>query len=376
MLTDRLLQIDRLTQETFKYCAPACIQMLLKYVGVQKTQDEIWNDTRSLLTDSTRWFTDPAAVAAYLQRFHSVSEKAQIKTVVNPTISRYLARVARVADMKEFPALMLVYGGKHWVLCVGLKAEYVDSDREHVKLAGIYVADPSRGSDGIQFFPINEWFSKEFVNPVSIAGAWQGDLLSITDGGDDEVDELEILPPARPSGGGVGELGVDEVFSIAGEDIQHYGLSSAVQPVQLGYLLDKNVRAKSLRTAHFFGFNDAVMPIPIKKLDDNTMYYLAPLMIDGQPSWAAVSSRYTGLMAVRLSHTICLPPSGNELMAAAKLNFSRLVTLNELPGFVWPPSIEFPSLFDLAKQVAVDGVNHFVDCEGRFFRNLTTNIRG
>lgn len=376
MLTDDVLNINRVTQETFKFCAPACIQMLLHYVGVHKTQAEIWNETRSLVADPVRWFTDPDAVASYLQGFHLVSSHAQVGAVINSSLVRYLSRVVRVADIKRFPAVMLVYGGRHWVLCVGIKGEYVDKEHEQVKLSGLYVADPSRGSDGIQFFPINEWFSEEFLSPVRIDGVWKGTLLSVTDTGDDEVDELQILPPSRPSGGGAGELSFDDIFSIAGEDIRHYGLSNDIRTVQRTALSRSGAIIDGLYTARFAHLDDVVMPIPVTKLDDGTVYYLTPLKVGAHISWAAVSARYVGLMAIQLSGSLRLPPTGAKLLVAAAMRFNGSSHINELPGLVWQPSVEFPTWLDVARLVTVDGEPHFVNADGQFFGGLTTDVRG
>lgn len=368
-----LLNINRLQQEKYNFCGPACIQMILASIGVQKTQQAIWDDTRQLLQDAKNWFTDPEAIAVYLASVAEISKKIKIKSLSIPRLTDHFAKILRAADRDQFPSLLSVYKGKHWVLCTGFQGEYLDDLHEHLKVSGIYIADPSRGSSGIEFYPITEWFIEEFLNIVAIPGKWQDTLVTITDDDPDAIDTIDLPPPSRPIGGGGGELDPTEVFTLISEDIQHYGLANNTEVAMPGNLGLSVAESSDIGLCHSDG---NVNPVAVRGLDDESLYYISPITINGRVKWAAFSSNYLTLMAVQLNGTFRPPSSGDALRKIVESKFDSVNSYQEHPNLYRKQTDKLRGIFDVIRKVEVNSKEYFVDRFGVLYSDFDNTLGG
>lgn len=375
-MVKEVVDVQRITQETYKWCAPACAQMLLHSLGIERTQQSIWDETRALASDPTKWFTDPDALATYLAQFDAIKAKVSIDDVPSEGLETVFSRLIRVLDRQTLPAPILIYGGKHWVLFIGIEGEFLDASRESARVSAIWVADPSRGTSGLDVYPIGDWFRNSFFTPVIIPGPWSGKLVAVTDASADRLAVVELAQSPRPPGGGAGiKLTLADISEVLAEDIAHFALGNTARIARVDdSALTGDMRMLALVSA--LGLDQGtISPLEVTVIEDGSVYYLSPTMLDKSFTWSAISANYLGLAAMRMGF-IQLPPTGAELEAVVRTRLGNIGAYEERPGLFWTSCAELRSLFDVVRIVTVDGVEYFVDAYNNVLDQLTTGVAG
>jgi len=350
--------------------------MLLQVLGIERTQRAVWEDTRALVSDPNKWFTDPNALATYLSQFDAVKAKVSIDDVSIDELEAAFSRMIRVLDRQSLPSPILTYGGRHWVLFVGMEGDFLDASRETVRVGAIWVADPSRGSNGLDMYPLGDWFRSTFFTPVTIAGDWVGKLVAVTDAAATKLGAVELVESPRPLGGGTGvKLDHRDLSEILSEDIAHFTLGRSGPISQISELTIRGkARTFSLGPLDVFDMTN-VSPQEVSVIQDGSVYYLLPTMMDGILAWSAISANHLGLAAVRLG-SIELPATGVELEDVVRRKLHTNGSVIERAGLFWTVCTELRSLFDVVRAVSVDGIEYYVDAYDNVYDHLSTDIGG
>ncbi|CAL1525655.1 hypothetical protein CNT_KDOLBLKC_03887 [Bacillus subtilis] len=343
-----MLNIKRIKQEDpRKYCAPACIQMILHSYGINQTQNEIWNASRPLLAPQSQgvWYTDPEAVGSYLNSVDAVSSKIKVNDLSREDITFTISKIARnIIYYRHAPAI-LVWGGAHWVTVAGIQGSFSGNSFEKGEISGLWIADPGRGQADIEFMPINEWFLQKYLTPCKVSNdkIWKDKFVVVGEASDDIIDDLAIIQ--RPSGGG-GIINEEKMTDVILEDIKFFGLGTGSRLLGGGAV--------------------DLSPKKVRILDTDAHYFLTPVDINDRLAWTAFVSQESGtifnsLTGVIFTNELELPPTGNELkeLLLSKFSLTR-ITFEEKEGLFWRVCRELPSMFDVVRIIEYDGKEFFI----------------
>lgn len=336
------LPVQRHRQEAFNFCAAAALAAVLEGSGIIKTQAQIWSDTRPLLVEPKIYYTDPDAIATYLNETLSQSTGVTYRASGSPSFEWVVSKLVRDVAHYKFPPLLLVFAGKHWIVVRGMTARFADALQESGLVATLQIVDSSRGSDGIETRPINASM-REWLQPVKLAGKWNGLYVCISDASDDVIDNLEFVSPARISFLRRVLAAADDVEGTVIADMSIYGIGSATR------LLGGGAEYSTVRVYH---------------IGRSETYYLVPLELNGRMVWAIKNEKYGELESVLDIDESLIPPDGLELQSAIERYVGSPVAFQVREGLYWKDSVELPSKFDVVRIVQIDAREYFVKRDG------------
>jgi hypothetical protein len=238
----------------------------------------------------------------------------------------------------------------------GVQGEFDDSTRTTGRLSGFWVADPSRGETGIVFHPFNQWMRENYFTPCRIPRdtLWKDRLVIVSEVNDEVAGSFELTE--RPSGGG-GTIGADDVVDVVLSDISFFGIGSGRR--LLG------------------GGGVSTEPITVRFIGSDEQYFIAPVEMNGRLVWAALVSKYKSmifndLVGLMLSDEFLVPPTGDDLkrLLAVKIANIEGKQVAERPGLWWQRSVELSSMFQVARVVSVDNIDHYVTADGEIYAAL------
>lgn len=358
-LDDVRLAVERVTQEDpLRYCAPACIQMALKAFGVNRSQAEIWNATRALLAPQSVgvWYTDPQAVGSYLASVPEVSSTVAPDDIAAEQFTFALNRIVRTIVRYRTPVPMLVWSGGHWVTAAGAQVDFEDASRERGSVSGLWIADPSRGEQGITFKPLNQYFRERYFTPSRIPRdtLWKERLVIVGETNDSVDGGFQIVE--RPSGGG-GVVSRDDVTDVVLGELGFYGIGTADRILGGGVAMSE--------------------PLTVNVIGTDDEYFIAPIALNDRIAWAVFVSKSEGMIfndltSVMYADLLEIPPSAVELRqtVATALGLGADDPFVEVPGLWWKRCVELPSLYAVVRIVETGGGRYFVPADGRVLSTL------
>ena len=345
------LGIKRLRQESYKYCAPACIQMILNAKGVTISQNQIWNSLRQYMVDPEKWYTDPEAAATFLDNQLSQSTGDNVDDLSFNNQLSSVSKLARSIVYYKLPSMILINKGRHWVCVSGIHGTFEDEHFEEGIVSALYVADPARGNTGVQFRPISSAFFNDYFNPVAIPGTWNNKLITISESSEDIVDNLHIVENVRPMGGGTSLISSD-VIELTIEDIDYFGLGRGQRLLGGGSPIDDEL-------------------IKVFDLEKQCEYFILPVELNGAKLiWSIFHPFFMVTEAVLLTEVYNFPPNGDELDILMKNKFGTVEYADA--GYVWQSCIELSSRFEIARKVIVDNNEYFITKENIILDSFST----
>jgi hypothetical protein len=192
-------KVPTFRQESNKYCGPASAKMVLRWLKVRRSQDQLWDVLQDAADNlglpicescpgsdvCDPWSTAPEALADVL---HGLG-KAPIKLISE--------RSAAATDhamvwslINDIPAVALVQGWAHWLVVHGyhVNREPANIDDTGYQLLGFDVIDPWPKTPARVFVDAAEWRS-DYLNGVP-CGRFTGSFVAVCD-----------PEPTRPKGG-------------------------------------------------------------------------------------------------------------------------------------------------------------------------------
>ncbi len=207
--------IKTVKQETYYYCAAACIKMCLKD---EKEQEEIFNELKERTKDKENWYADPGAVYSYLAERIDCDRLSEL---VRDSFEAAEKIVSCIASTR-FSAPMLVSKGKHWVLYSGYQLD----DAGYAK--GIYIRDPWPTTTGLTFYPFGKYFFDEYFGAIDAEGEMKGKIEAFVSKGMCDCVKIKKIPAKPQYGGGV--LAIMDVScfidDIINEDMHSFGFKN------------------------------------------------------------------------------------------------------------------------------------------------------
>ncbi len=355
-MEDFRLNINRVRQSSFKYCGPACIEMVSNYYGITTNQDSIWEGTRQHMLEPKKFYTDPEALADYLIEEAKIPVTFTVDDLSYESFFQCIAKITRSVVYYSMPPCILISQGRHWVVVEGVKATFDDPSKESGVVAGLYISDPSRGHSGIIYKPLNESFKNDYLNPVKPVGAlsgtqWANKIVTVCEGSQDVVNSISIPNLPRPSGGGFGGVTFSEAEELAIGDIAHYGLG---------------VAHKILGG----GANPIIKKYEVHLISGGLPYYIIPLDLSGELVWAIFLSSELELESVLLDEQFKLPATGEEARGIVQDNFDSEVDLQEQDGLWWERCSELETRYKVVRRLKINDVEYYLDSENRLLDKL------
>jgi Peptidase_C39 like family len=346
--TQTMLEVTRVPQDNYYYCAPASIQMVLGKFGISKLQNDIYQETRKYMQEADLWYTDPHAIGQYLASI-PVVESAII--YLDKLYTEFLPIISKIAwniITQNQPSIILINGGRHWVVAVGVTAS-VSNDKQSVLVTGLWIADPDRSVQGLQFKPINDDFINNYLDPVTLNGRWLGKRVAVAEKSDISFPNVIFRKPIRPAGGGI-TLTEAEISQLTIEDYSAYSLGLATLPLAGG----------------------AVSLIRVNIIDSTSFYYLVPLVYKGSICWSVFDVGYVlSTTSIMFADNISLPPSGNNLEKLVTSFYKNVTSFQEVNGYYWKPCIEMPSKFSIVSMAYVNDRKVYVNAQSELFEALS-----
>jgi hypothetical protein len=380
-------------QENNKYCGPASAKMVLRWLKVTRSQNQLWDvlqdaaDTLGLpLCESCEgselcepWSTNPEALADVLKGLG----KAPIKLISE--------RSAAATDhaivwslINDIPAVALVQGWAHWLVVHGYHVDRVPAniDDTGYQLLGFDVIDPWPKTPARVFVDAAEWRS-DYLNGVP-CGRFTGSFVAVCD---PEPTRSKGGPtvPARPTtwqdpkrggrlagkaGGSERMLPMERARSVAIDGIERAGLT----------------KAEVWRTA-MRGTKPGA-PQVVHRLDRPRQLYLMVPFEKGKTTTAQVLvDAYSGaLLTARatenVKRTLAKPWSVDDAiervarrrwdLPGARANLQvRREALSASTTLVWKPCTESLSPFMPFTRVTYGDYAFYVRIDGEVFTELT-----
>lgn len=203
--------IKTIKQDTYYYCAAACVKMCL---NEDRSQDVIFEKLKENTKDKNNWYADPSSVYTYL------SKKIKCKRLSDMECDSFIAteKILSCIASTKLSAPMLVSKGKHWVLYSGYQLD----DNGFAK--GIYVRDPWPTTTSITFYPFGKYFFNEYFSYIDVDGDMKGKVEAFIS--DNTIDCIKIKKiEAKPGyGGGMAIMDVScFIDDIIDEDMHNFG---------------------------------------------------------------------------------------------------------------------------------------------------------
>jgi hypothetical protein len=385
-------KVPTFRQENNKYCGPASAKMVLRWLKVRRSQNQLWDvlqdaaDALGLpVCESCEgsevcepWSTNPEALADVLRGLG----KAPIKLVSE--------RGAAATDhaivwsvLNKIPAVALVQGWAHWLVVHGyhVDREPATIDDTGYQLLGFDVIDPWPQTPARVFVDAAEWRS-DYLNGVP-CGRFKGSFVAVCDpeprrskGGPTvparRSEWQEDQRGGRPTGktGGVRMLPMERARSAAVAGLERAGLTK------------DEVWRTAMRGAK------AGVPQLVHRLDRPRQLYLMVPFDKAKATTAQVLvDAYSGeLLTARatenVTRTLATPWSAEEAidrvarrrwdLPGARANLQvRREALFASPTMVWKPCAESLSPFMPFTRVSYGDYAFYVRIDGEVFTALT-----
>ncbi|ENK2108913.1 hypothetical protein H4F24_14765 [Vibrio alginolyticus] len=349
-MRDYLLEIVHENQLRFNYCGPACLKMILDRYEHTETQHVLWEKLQTLNQNKNNWYTDPESIASYLNIIDSVPRNNLIDDYSHTEHVNAISKVVSNIIHYNLPCSILVYGGRHWVNVIGVKASFNDNNFENGMLHGIFIADPAVSVTGVEYKPITRSFFDDYFSPVEIEGLWINRRVIVGDGTSNVIDNLGLVSPIRPVGGGI-SLNYDDVESLVLEDLLRDGFSNS---------------------RGILGGGGDLKPFFINYYNSTLGYYISPIEISGSLMWAVFSSLDMSVTSLLTVPDIVLMPSNPEIIKDIKRQFPTSKDIKIREGLWWKKCIETPSNFNFFRIVYIDDKEAFYTNDRRIIQKLHT----
>lgn len=181
-------KVQTFIQENEYYCGPASAKMVLRWLGVRRSQDTLWDliqdqtDVLSLpacepcLGICVEWSTRPEALAGVIR----AQSGANIK-LVSETTAAATDHAVVWSVVNDIPAVPLVFGATHWVVVHGYHVSRVPANMAdtNYQLLGFDVIDPYRRQKAREFIPAARWRS-DYMTGV-VCGRFDGKFVAVCD---------------------------------------------------------------------------------------------------------------------------------------------------------------------------------------------------
>ena len=338
------LNIVRAEQEKWFYCAPASAAMVTEPLGLSKTQDDIWAETRPLMQDSAHWYTDPAALGGYLNSAFQASG-GQVNEVFSIDWKIVVHQLVRGITHHNLSGALLVLGGKHWVVCSGARVGFLDVGRTQAVVSGLFVTDPAVGQTDITFRPLSSATLGSYLLPTKIPGGWKDNYVAVATTAD-HFASFDILESDRPIGG-AGILTDIELTDLVVGDLQSYGMPSS----------------------ELLG-GGGVSVIRVNNLAEKEIFQIVPVDHAGTLTWVVVAAEHLTVQAVT-SSPLPPPPDDAQCLAAAR-EVAPGHTGTVSPSNYWEDCMQLRTEFEFFRKVEFAGRNPlYVTNRGRVLDAIT-----
>jgi hypothetical protein len=388
----KTLKRGRTTVKTFRqendyYCGPATAKMTLRWLGVTRSQDQLWDaiqdeaDAQGLPrceacppVECSPWYTPPEALAAVIAGMGQAPVKVVSERQVAATDHAIVWSV-----VNDIPAVALVYGWAHWLVVHGYRVDREPTSMQDVnyELLGLHVIDPWPKTKARVFIDAAQWRS-DYLTGV-VCGRFAGAFVAVCD-----------PDPDRPTGGPtVRPRRIAKMAARGGKAPAGGGMVSAARArkgaldgLQRADLLKDEVwRAAMLRAA-------PGVPEVVHRLDRPRTFYMRVPFGKG-PSVTAevlVDAYSAEMLTARAAEDVDrpMPPMISAEDAIARVAERRY----DLPGqrpqlrvrreglfaaptLVWKPCRESLSPFVPFRHVVYGNLSFYVRADGEVFTALT-----
>lgn len=347
------LDTQRFEQEKFNYCGPASTGMFLSLpkFSIKITQSVVFDAIQKLNEERDAFYSDPFGMSADLNQIipiQQLSKKVDVCAV--KTYEDALAQMNFAIDVMKLPCIILVLGGRHWVVLHGLRFSLnADGTKQ---IAAFIVQDPSKNSPSDSYIFPQEFRSKFTAN--AFGTKWAGKFIVLSPPSDDQLVPMTDTALHAPGGGGT--LEDFAKFSLIRNGFQNVDL-----------LGEKGGGAPLLNT------------ISVQDLDGVSNYQLVPLD-------ATQTSEFRNFVYVAIAE------SGNSLLESATLDSILNVFSDDemnqhlqslfpkrqiqIGGYVWKRCFELRSRLSVARLFNLDGIDKFLLPNGQVVDQLTQFDRG
>ena len=372
-------KVPTFKQENTRYCGPASAKMVLRWLGVTRSQDDLWDaiqeesDTLGLPlcdpcppVECREWFTQPEALAAVIASLSSAPVK-----LVSEESAAATDHAIVWSLVNDIPAVALVFGVAHWVVVHGYR---VDREPAHIadtgyELQGLEVIDPSLEPKARLFIPADKWRADYMTGAV--CGRFDGRFVAVCD-----------PEPTRPKGGP----------TVPGKSLKRVSISSMLSPERVSQAaLDGIARAGLLNDDTWKAAMAGVTPgTPrlVHRLDRASRFYmLVPFEKGTRVQAQAMVDPYSGGLlgagaSEELGRSLSMPGSTDaaiDLVAGKYFDLPgerphmrlRREGLTAAPTLVWKPCAESLSPYMPFTRLTYGDTAIYVRSDGEVFTRLT-----
>ena len=380
-------KVPTFIQEQYDYCGPATAKMVLRWLGVSRSQNTLWDliqeetDDLSLpleepcLGDYTEWATRPEPLAAVIKDLSG----ADIK-LVSETTAAAVDHAVVWSILQGIPAVALVDGANHWIVVHGydVNREPANMNDTNYQLLGFHIIDSNRPDKARDYVPAAAWRSTKMTGVV--CGKFDGRFVAICDpeptrvkGGPTVSPTVSRTPQKRELAGTL--LRVDRLSRMAFEGVRRAGL------------LDDETWKKAMAGVK------VGQHCLVHRLDRPLSFYaIVPFEKGGRVQAQAMLDPYSGELlgagaSEELAKSLAMATTADDAIRRVAGKYFdlpgerphlrlRREGLSAAPTLVWKPCRESLTPYMPFTQVTYGKHTLYVRTDGKVFTSLTSPRRG
>ncbi|MBY5426994.1 hypothetical protein [Rhizobium leguminosarum] len=358
-IADYAADVTRVEQQTSFYCGAACSVMVLRRFGIEVDQPTayttIHNEARFAVE---QLYSDPAGIQGFLDQ--NLSElKIDVNIVAADSFEEAAHQIVQSLAFYEFPGMVLVQGGNHWVTVDSVRVQ--EAPNGQMDVVGVIVENPWYNKTAHTYVAVDE-FQLRWLEPNKWGETWKGKYVVVARTGPDTGRALSLLS-LQPS---------SKVMVVAKESPP-------------GIMTRDSLEMQAINGMALHGFDDvkaiggggAAVVTPIRILDEHTSayYWIIPVDATSEKQFAdfcyvAISEETGGLLEVsRVSAELDILNDSEVQLLLAGIYPHANIEVD--PQYRWIPAYEVLSRFDIARRATVDGTALIVLRGGVVVSSLT-----
>lgn len=376
-------KVPTFLQEHLNYCGPATAKMVLRWLGVSRSQDTLWeaiqeeSDAQGLpleepcLGGTKQWGSRPEALAEVIRALSGADIKLVSETTAAATDHGVVWSV-----IQGIPAVALVYGSNHWIVVHGF---HVSREPAHIndtayELLGFDTIDPLRTQKARDYVPAAAWRSDLMTGVV--CGDFDGKFVAVCD------------PEPTRSGGGPTVRRTQKKRELLGGLLRVERLSRlASDSIGRAGLLANETWKKAMAGVH------PGQPRLVHRLDrPRSFYAIVPFEKGGRVQAQAMMDPYSGELlgagaSEELGKSLSMSSAADDAIARVADKFFdlpgerprmrlRREGLSASPTLVWKPCRESLTPYLPFTRVTYGDHSIYVRADGEVFTALTEPLMG
>lgn len=345
-IADYAADVTRVEQQTSFYCGAACSVMVLKRFGIEIDQPSayraIHNEARFVVE---QLYSDPAGIQGFLEQNLS-RLKIDVNIVAAESFEEAAHQIVQSLAFYEFPSMVLVQGGNHWVTVDSVRVQ--EAANGQLNVVGVIVENPWYNKTAHTYVAVDE-FQSRWLQPNNWGKTWKERYVVVARTGSDTGRALSIVN-LQPS---------SKITMITGE----LPPGSKMHPTR------DSLETLAINGMLLHGFDDvkvisgggAAVVTPIRILDEhtNSYYWIIPIDATSEVQFAdfcyvAISEDTGGLLEIsRVSAELDILNDSEVKLLLAGIYPQAKIDVD--PQYRWISAYEVLSRFDIARRAKVDG---------------------